>query len=86
MTSKYFSPGTRATGQLQPHVELMAPCTWADFTNDWQVMFDHRQSLDATEWVPVGSVRALDFEPVPGPGTSDGLRIGVAWQLRECAA
>lgn len=53
------------TGALhaQPHNELVRIEACCEFTADYKVLFDERGALDAPMQIPMGGVRAQDFEP-----------------------
>ncbi len=72
---RYYTPVLALTGALheQPPIEQLR--YGLEFTTDYKVAVDCRGSIDATECIPTGSVRAQDHER---------LRLGVStcWRGR----
>jgi hypothetical protein len=58
-----YAPLSCVTGALhqQPHTPDIRIEACTDFANGYDVMFDVRGSLDATNKIPRGGVRAEDF-------------------------
>jgi hypothetical protein len=81
--TRVFWPIACVTGALhaQPSGTAVEALSCSAFTHDYETWFDQRGALDATECIPSGGVRALDFHP---PAS---VRLMVANVWREgCAA
>jgi hypothetical protein len=61
---RVFWPIDCVTGALhaQPNSPAVEALACSSFTDDYKTWFDHRGFLDATECIPSGGVRALDFQ------------------------